>query len=332
MARHEEYLWRDPFGPSVSGAVLLSDHIHYLADEIGLVDPFKEKHLRPAAYDVRVGNCYYVDDEKRELGDNWIEIPPNGLVYVRTMEKFNIPYYLVARYSLRVQQVYRGLLIDNGLHIDPGYSGYIWIPVHNFTTQTRILLQGEEFISVEFNRTTPLPACVSAIKSEDELVTLGVQSLLVGAHSRTVKVFYRDLDRYKRRKEDFTPRFFWDKNPGELHKSGTLATGQRLDGISEEVKAAVGALNVEVAHQLEHLRNLDFLAVLGLVVALLAVLLPILYAEYGKSREVEAQQGAEIRDLRELLQEQGKRLEAITARQQTSAMPAASPGTRRARP
>lgn len=224
--------------------------------------------------------------------------------------------------------MYRGLLIDNGLHIDPGYCGYIWIPVHNFTTQTRILLQGEEFISVEFNRTTHLPTRVSEIKSQDELVSLGIQGHLIGVHNRAVKLFYRDLDRYKKRKDDFTPRFFWDKNPGESHQSGTLATGQRLDGINQEVKAAVGALNLEVERRLEHLRNLGFLAALGLVVTLLAVLLPILYAEYGKSREVEAQQGAEIKDLRERLQEQGKRLEAIPARQQAlSPSSAASPTT-----
>jgi hypothetical protein len=91
--------------------------------------------------------------------------------------------------------------------------------------------------------------------------------------------------------------------------------------------------NIAFERRLEHLRNLGFIAALGLVVALLGVLLPILYAEYGKSREVEAQQGAEIRNLRELLQEQGKRLEAITARQQTSAPPStAVPATRQARP
>ena len=127
MARIEEYLWKDPFEPSVSGAVLLSDHIQFLANEVVLVYPFEEKYLRPAAYDVRVGNSYYVNDVRKDLNDEWIEIPPNGLVYVRTKERFNIPYYLIARYRLRVHQVYRGLLIDNGLHIDPGYCGYIWI-------------------------------------------------------------------------------------------------------------------------------------------------------------------------------------------------------------
>lgn len=306
MARHEQYLWQDPFDPASSGPVLLSDQIHFLADEVGLIEPFDDKYLRPAAYDLRVGNSYYVDDIRKELTpeSNEIEIPPNGLVYIKTKEKFNIPYYLIARYSLRVHQVYRGLLIDNGLHIDPGYTGYIWIPVHNFTMQPRILAQGHEFISVEFSRTTPLPADVKTIKSQDELVTRGIRNDLKGSNGRSIKVFYKDLERYKKRNDDFTPRLFWDKYPGEKHQSATLGTDQRIDKLRDDVEQRVNRL-----------RNVGWLSLVGLALAILAILLPILYAEYGKSREAAAQQGAEIRDLRELLKEQKDRIDALTANQ-----------------
>jgi len=86
MRKHPEYLWRDPFEPSALGAVLLSDQIHFLADEIGLIDPFGEKYLRPAAYDLRVGNSYYVDDKPMHVSEEPIKIPPNGLVYIKTKE------------------------------------------------------------------------------------------------------------------------------------------------------------------------------------------------------------------------------------------------------
>src|SRR2546425_2704993 len=38
-----------------------------------------------------------------------VEIPPNGLIYIRFLEEVNIPCYLIARFNLRVKQVYRGL-------------------------------------------------------------------------------------------------------------------------------------------------------------------------------------------------------------------------------
>ncbi len=325
MATHEEYLWKDPFEPSLAGAVLLSDQIQFLADEVGLVEPFDEKYLRPAAYDLRVGNSYYIDDVRKDLTEESIEIPANGLVYIRTKEKFNIPYYLVARYSLRVHQVYRGLLIDNGLHIDPGYSGYIWIPVHNFTTQPRILPQGQEFISIEFNRTTRLPKYVESIKSQDELVSLGLRNELRGSESRAIKVFYKDLESYRKRNEDFTPRKFWDKFLGETHQSGMLGTERRVDKVTADIEATVGDFQEKVERSLTSFRRVGLLAALGLIVGLLAILLPIFYAEYGKSREATARHDAEIQTLRERLQEQKNQLDAILASQTVPSQGAASP-------
>jgi deoxycytidine triphosphate deaminase len=328
MPRHEEYLWKDPFESSLSGAVLLSDQIQFLADEVGLIEPFDEKYVRPAAYDLRIGSSYYKDDVRTDLSDESIEIPANGLVYIRTEEKFNIPYYLIARYSLRVHQVYRGLLIDNGLHIDPGYCGYIWIPVHNFTTQPRILPQGQEFISVEFNRTTRLPKYVESIKSQDELVSIGLRNELRGSEGRAIKVFYKDLESYRKRNDEFTPRKFWDKFLGETHQSAMLGTEQRLDMVKHDVESTVNALRDQVGRRVDFLRNFSILAIAGLVIGLLAILLPILYAEYGKSREVEAQHGADIKDLRERIQEQKNRLDAITPGQQVPSARSAPKSTR----
>lgn len=320
MARHEEYLWKDPFESSFSGAILLSDQIQFLADEVGLIEPFDEKLLRPAAYDLRIGNSYYVNDVRNDLTDEAIEVPANGLVYIRTKEKFNIPYYLIARYSLRVHQVYRGLLIDNGLHIDPGYRGYIWIPVHNFTMQPRILPQGQEFISVEFDRTTQLPQIVSGVKSEAELVSLGLTNGLKGYNGRSIKIFYKDIERYNRRNEDFTPRLFWDKYPGEKHESAMLGTEHRLDKVQADVATTLQKWQERLEkseerldRRLDRLRTIGFLAVAAVIVGVLGILLPILYAEYGKTREVTAEHAAEIRELRKEILDQKTRLDAATS-------------------
>jgi deoxycytidine triphosphate deaminase len=327
MAKHEEYLWRDPFDAVSSGPVLLSDQIHFLAEEVDLVDPFEPKALRPASYDVHVGDVYYVDDLRKELDSesSEIEIPPNGLVYVKTKEKFNVPYYVVARYSLRVGQVYRGLLIDNGLHIDPGYSGHIWIPVHNFTMQPRVLMRAEEFISVEFNRTTRLPRDVHAIRSQDELVSYGLNSKLKGAGGHAIKIFYKDLERYKSRHDDFTPRLFWDKFPGERHTSGTLATDQRMDKLDQRMDKLKQDVGITLEKRIESLRSFGIVASIaaftGLIVAIFGILLPILYAEFGKNREAVIQNASEIGQLRQLVQEQKERLDTL-ARPQAGAAPA----------
>lgn len=318
MNKHEEYLWKDPFDLASCGPVLLSDQIRSLAEEMGLIEPFDATSLRPASYDLRVGDSYYVGDDRKELTaeTNKIEIPSNGLVYIRTKEKFNIPYYLVARYSLRVQQVYRGLLIDNGLHIDPGYCGPIWIPVHNFTMQPRILLRGDEFISVEFNRTTRLPGEVYTMKSEEELVSRAIANELVGSHGRPIKVFYRDLDHYQQRHAEITPHYFWNKFRGEKHESAMLGTEQRLDKVKADVEAEVTKFRDETQRRLDSLRNFGLVAFAGALIGILGIVLgitlPFMFNQFEKSRQMEAQHTSEINDLRERLREQRNRLDAVT--------------------
>jgi deoxycytidine triphosphate deaminase len=314
MPKHEEYLWKDPLS-QFHGCVLLSDQIQFLATEVAMVDPFLPKRLRPAAYDLCVGNAYYQDDKRKELAENEsFAIPANGLVYVRTLERLNIPYYLIARYSLRVQQVYRGLLIDNGLHIDPGYTGYIWIPVHNFTTEPRILVPGQEFLSVEFNRTTPLPQKVKSIMTQDDLVALAVKGQLLGSNHCAIKVFYKDLEQYSKRHEEFTPPVFWTKFLGETHQSAMLGTEQRLGRVKSEVNQRIDEFTKGVEHKINRLSNLGLLAVAGLIVGLLAIILPIWYGRIGSIADTRA---AEIKALREQVQEQKVRIEMLTAQQAT---------------
>lgn len=319
MTNSEENLWRDPFDASLTGAVLLSDQIQFLADTIKLVDPFSPKLLRPAAYDLSVGNSYYEMDKRIDLKDHEsFEIPANGLVYVRTMEKFNIPYYLVARYSLRVQQVYRGLLIDNGLHIDPGYTGHIWIPVHNVMAEPRVLAPGQPFLSVEFNRTTPLPVSVHKIKSQDDLVKIALRGQLQGTKDRPIRVFYKDLESYNKRHAEFIPPMFWNKFLGETHKSGMKNTDERLSRVQSDVVAETNTLRTEIDRRIRWLEGLSIFAGVLLLAALLAIVLPIWYGKIGGIAEAEAQHSAEIGVLRTQIQEQKTRIEELTRRSGTN--------------
>ena len=135
-----KHLWDDPMKEDTQG-VLLSDRIAYYADVCTLVTPFNPEDLRPASYTLHVGDFYWVGREKHEIGpDKPMIIPANGLVYVQILEYFNIPYYMIARYSLRVTQVYRGLVLDNGLQIDPGYHGHIHVPIYNLTNDKKVFL------------------------------------------------------------------------------------------------------------------------------------------------------------------------------------------------
>lgn len=222
------HMWIPPDDDHGGFGVLLSDRIALYVDAVHLIEPhdFIAQDLRPASYDLHVGDEYYVNDKRRPLAYNEaLEIPANGLVYVATRERFNIPYYLIARYSLTVTQVYRGLLIDNGLHIDPGYYGKIFIPVHNFVNELRELYRNEKFLSVEFTRTTAFPQeSLRTIQSEEELVRFAQGAHLKGVHGKRIIVFSREVADLARSR---TPRDFWNKHRGEKHKSSLLGIAER---------------------------------------------------------------------------------------------------------
>jgi deoxycytidine triphosphate deaminase len=239
-----QYMWRIPREDEGAQGVLLSDRIRLYVDAVHLIEPdtFVAESLRPASYELHVGDVYYVDDKRADLNPNGqLEIPASGLVYIATNERFNVPYYMVARYSLTVTQVYRGLLIDNGLQIDAGYHGRIFIPVHNFTDEARFLSRGEPFLSIDFTRTTPLPQEVNSASTERHLLCLASTGKLKGADGNPVLLFtsnYKDLGKER------TPEFFWNKRPGERHKSSLLGMDQRNRELSDATRRKVDRIQI----------------------------------------------------------------------------------------
>jgi len=83
---------------------------------------FNEDNLRPANYDLTIGDEYYINDKKFELkdGKSFI-IAKNTLAFIKIKEELNLPSYIVAKYNLRTKQTLRGFLMGTGLQVDPGF-------------------------------------------------------------------------------------------------------------------------------------------------------------------------------------------------------------------
>jgi deoxycytidine triphosphate deaminase len=300
------YMWVVPPEDKGGAGTLLSDRIRLYIDAVHLIEPrtFVEKELRPASYDLHVGNEYYVcrrdtdgiDKDKRvPLEENrQLEIPANGLVYIATQEEFNIPYYMVARYSLQVTQVYRGLLIENGLQIDPGYHGRVVVAVHNFTNQPRSLARGHPFLSIEFGRTTQLPGDVEKIETEADLVAFASGGKLRGVDNKRVLLFTQRLEDLRKER---TPWHFWNKNPGERHKSSIL-------GMQEDLKQENKSFQDQVEKKVSRVENVSLVAFIGLVIALFAALWPWVSERYLRTelavRPIEEKLKVAEREVQEL--------------------------------
>lgn len=102
-------------------------------------------NLNSATYDMRMGSPAYKFEQGRlfpthlsaqrdvnkGIHDSYI-IESNQLVFVTTIEEFNLPKDIIARFNLKSKLVHAGLLLGTGPIVDPEFHGRILIPIHNF--------------------------------------------------------------------------------------------------------------------------------------------------------------------------------------------------------
>ena len=152
--------------------VLLADEINKLCvDESGnpvekpLIEPFCPSRLRAASYQLTLGNEMHLGGEQRRLKPSEeIVLPPHQVAVVSTREKLQIPQDLVARWSLRVNNIYEGLLWTGGPQVDPGWEGQLFCPIYNLAERPVVLKCGDGLFTMDFVRTTPETQALDEIR------------------------------------------------------------------------------------------------------------------------------------------------------------------------
>jgi deoxycytidine triphosphate deaminase len=101
----------------------------------------------------------YVDSKGKEgtldrKKRSFFYMEPNSIVYVSPAEQLNLPYYIVARFNLRVKWVYKGILLGTGPQVEPGFVGRLSCPLFNLTGQKVKIRLGDEFATIDFERTS----------------------------------------------------------------------------------------------------------------------------------------------------------------------------------
>ncbi len=171
--------------------MLLSNQIQKFCErKLLIAEEFQNKNLRPAAYTLRIGDKYVDSNGKPGVLDEktpYFEMEPNSIVYVSTYEKLDLPYYIAARFNLRVKWVYKGILLGTGPQVEPGYRGYLSCPLYNLTDRPIRITYREDFATIDFERTTDfcrglsVEKIESAIKKGDELdeIEVGGETFLL---------------------------------------------------------------------------------------------------------------------------------------------------------
>ena len=150
----------------MGGRSLLADEIEYYSrSTFKLIDPFhvadprdpKKKKLRAAGYELSVGEVYSKGDSIFTLASDRDEITinPFEVVIIQTLERLNMPEFLIARWNVAVGQAYRGLLWVGAAQVDPGFKGFLCCPIYNLSNKPVTLKYGESIAVIDFVTTTP---------------------------------------------------------------------------------------------------------------------------------------------------------------------------------
>ncbi len=140
--------------------VLLSDEIRYYAEYHRLITPFDEDNLKSAAYELTVGDEYFLNGEYHSLSadstdNSAIRIPPFEVVVLKTAEILCLPRYIIGRWNIKVRHAYSGLLWVGGPQVDPGWVGHLYCPIYNLSDKTATLHIGDQIAVIDFVKTTP---------------------------------------------------------------------------------------------------------------------------------------------------------------------------------
>lgn len=147
--------------------VLLADEIKRLCDEEQMIQPFRPSQLRPASYQLTLGDEIHVGGEQRLLSrTQGIILEPHQVAVVSTLETLKIPRDLIARWSLRVTNIYEGLLWTGGPQVDPGWEGQLFCPIYNLSERPFVLKYGDGLFTMDFVRTTPVGPSLEELRKD----------------------------------------------------------------------------------------------------------------------------------------------------------------------
>lgn len=154
---HTKYVNKDPF-PNILPALLNSADISDYIEATGMLFPFRKEDLKPATIALRIlGKIVYWDEGHTKkviyLRDkDTFKLRRNSIAYVTLEPYIQLPNYIAARFNLKIDNVYKGLLLGTGPIVDPGFCGKLSIPLHNLTNNDYKFKGGDKLIWMEFTK------------------------------------------------------------------------------------------------------------------------------------------------------------------------------------
>ena len=126
-------------------ATLCDFQIRHLARTKGLVEPYDDRQLNPASYDVTLGSHIKIETPQGwqdvDISIPGFELAPGAFILAVTEEVVRVPASLEAVFQLkssRGREGYNHLLAG---YIDPGFTGKVTLELQNVNKYTWLPIQ-----------------------------------------------------------------------------------------------------------------------------------------------------------------------------------------------
>ena len=136
-------------------SVLVHYEIEALAREANLIRPFDPDSVEGASYDMKLGHQYVKGNRIESLTKEspTLVLAPGDFVVLRSLEVLRMPKNLIGHNGIMSPWAKLGLVSLFSPQIDPGFIGFLNVPVFNAGDTSISLNYGEKIFTVEFVRT-----------------------------------------------------------------------------------------------------------------------------------------------------------------------------------
>lgn len=282
-ARYSEWKANDPY-PDVPCALLnAADFLDYVA-ATGMIHPFdpESRRLKPASYLADVGGPFrYWDGEGRlisgELGaEDSLTIPRNTIAFVTLAPKFRLPEYIALRFNLQIKYIHAGLLVGTGPLVDPGFTGYLYLPLHNLTDNDYTISVKDGLVWMEFTKVSSHTMWSEWSKAAEVEAENAGPRLQAPARFGTYHPFPED-----KKRRTTLPQYLNAAFPGQIRSS-----------IPAEIQKTAAAVR--------RLRNFGIVGIVAVVLTLVVLMMSVLQLVSSSQNLVETTRSNSAQEVSEV--------------------------------
>jgi len=118
-----------------------------------LIEPFEPEQLQGASYDLRVGKKILIsgDDREHDLSkEKSVSLSPGDFAVTLSYEHFQIPQNMVINIGPKTYLTKKGIILQAGMQIDPGFEGYLFLGLYNSSPRKFIIEYLGDLCSIQF--------------------------------------------------------------------------------------------------------------------------------------------------------------------------------------